>query len=148
MSDPETKSARSLQADAARGEPDNAPRPYVFVDVLFEAGLLYLSVENTGDRPAFGVKVDWKPGLRGLGGTQETSALPLFKDLPFLAPGRCIRTFLDDSQAYFRRGEPTRLHARVTYRDEARHSYQLDIDFNLEIYRDLVYLPQGRNSGS
>jgi hypothetical protein len=79
--------------------------------------------------------------MLGLGGTQDTAELPLFKDLPFLAPGRRIQTLLDESQAYFRRGEPTRLQALVKYRDEARQSYQIGIEFNLEIYRDLVYLP-------
>lgn len=138
--------SRKKQAANGRAEQENAPRPYVFVDILFEDGLLFLALENNGERPAFGVKVDWKPGMRGLGGLQESSALPLFTDLPFLAPGRRIQTFLDESQAYFQREEPTRLKAQVSYRDEKRRRYQLTIEFNLEIYRDLVYLPPSKKS--
>jgi hypothetical protein len=130
-SDPRSKSQPDLDEEQLR--------PYVIVDVLFEDGLLFLAVQNIGARPAFEVKVRWEPSFRGLGGSQLTSDLPLFKALTFLAPGRCIRTLLDDSQAYFQRDEPTQLAAFISYKDDQRRSYRQTIQHNLEIYRDLVY---------
>jgi hypothetical protein len=121
----------------------------VFVDVVFERGLLFLVVANTGDRPALEVRVKFDRAFGGVGGTKRMQRLALFRRLEFLAPRKSIEVFLDRSDAYFARGEPTELTARVTWRtpDGARRAATIRHD--LEIYRDLGYLerevpPSGR----
>jgi hypothetical protein len=121
----------------------------VLVDVVFDRGLLFLVVANTGDRPALEVRVKFDRAFTGVGGAKRMHRLALFRRLEFLAPRKSIEVFLDRSDAYFARGEPTELAARVTWRtpDGARRAATIRHD--LEIYRDLGYLerevpPSGR----
>lgn len=121
----------------------------VFVDVRFDRGLLFLAVVNNGDRPALEVRVKFDRAFTGVGGAKRMQRLALFRKLEFLAPRKSIEAFLDRSDAYFARGEPTELTARVTWRtpDGARRAATIRHD--LEIYRDLGYLerevpPSGR----
>jgi len=111
----------------------------VIVDIVFTHGLFYVSAENISDQPAYRVSIKWEPSFHGLGGTQATSDLPLFKNIEFLAPHKAIQTLLDTSRAYFKRGEPTHLEATIQYQDASGRSYCHTIRHNLEIYRDLVY---------
>jgi hypothetical protein len=121
----------------------------VILDVVFDQGLLFLVLENTTDAPALGVRVKFEQRISGVGGTKRIDRLTLFRRLEFLAPRKSIEVFLDRSDAYFARGEPTELTARVTWRtpDGARRAATIRHD--LEIYRDLGYLerevpPSGR----
>jgi hypothetical protein len=123
-------------ADTGRGEPE------VIVEFLFEHGLFHISVNNIGDRPAIGVQVHFSKKIMGLNGTKEISALPLFKNIEFLGPKREILTFIDSSSSYFQRKQPTRISARVSYRDSESRKYECTISHDLEIYRDLPYLPE------
>jgi hypothetical protein len=130
-------------------DPDNVPpapaerRPEVVLDVLFEDGLLFLAVANIGDAPALAVTCRFRRKLRGLGGTQDVSKLPLFENIAFLGPGREIRTLLDSSAAYFARGEQTRISVTTTYADASGRSYTSAVEHDLAIYRDLAYVPKG-----
>jgi hypothetical protein len=117
-------------------------RPDVVLDVLFEDGLLFLAVANTGDGAAFGVSCKFRRRLRGLGGTEDVSKLPLFEHIAYLGPGREIRTLLDSSAAFFARDEPTRLAVTTTYSDAAGRSYRSAVEHELAIYRDLAYVPR------
>ena len=60
----------------------------MIVDVVFEEGLLFLSVANVGDRPALDVKTTFNRKLVGLGGTKDVAALALFRNISYLAPGQ------------------------------------------------------------
>jgi hypothetical protein len=117
-------------------------RPEVVLDVLFEDGLLFLAVVNTGDAAAFGVSCKFRRRLRGLGGTQDVSKLPLFEHIAYLGPGREIRTLLDSSDAFFTRDEPTRVSVTTTYADASGRSYTSAVEHELAIYRDLAYVPR------
>jgi hypothetical protein len=119
-------------------------RPEVVLDVVFEDGLLFLAVANIGDAPALGVACKFGTELYGLGGRHEVSKLRLFEHIAFLGPGREIRTLLDSSAAYFARGEPTEVSVTTTYADSAGRSYETVVEHDLEIYRDLAYIPKGR----
>ena len=119
----------------------DSPRPEVIVDFIFNNGLLFVSVENIGDRPALNVKVRFDEKFSGASGT-NVPAMPLFQALEFLAPRKSIRTLLDASAEYFRRGEPTRITARIAFEDTNRHKYNCVLRHNLEIYRDLAYIPE------
>ena len=71
----------------------------VVVDVVFDAGLLYLELVNLGDDPAVDVTSSFEPALVDAHG-RDVSELLLFRRLGFLAPGRRIRTLLGPSSAY------------------------------------------------
>jgi len=115
-------------------------RPEVVLDVVFEDGLLFLAVVNTGDAAALGVSCKFRRRLRGLGGSQDVSKLPLFEHIAYLGPGREIRTLLDSSDAFFTRDEPTRIEVTTTYADASGRSYTSTVEHELAIYRDLAYV--------
>lgn len=134
-----TKASAARPAPAPRAAPDE-PVPEVFVDFVFEEGLLHVAVVNGTDESAYDVRVSFKPSFRGLGGTQDTSSLPLFRGIAFLAPHRRIETFLDRSSDYFQRKEPRRISARITWHDEQQRQYTRTIVHDLGIYEDMTYV--------
>ncbi|HKV44031.1 MAG TPA: hypothetical protein VJT32_05060 [bacterium] len=124
-----------------RAAPDAPPgRPDVIVDFLFEEGLFFIAVKNIGTRPALRVSVRFDQRLTGAGGDREISALPLFKNIEYLAPQKTITAFLDTSAAYFARNEPTKIAAHVAFRDPVGHRYAQTLRHDLEIYRAIGYV--------
>jgi hypothetical protein len=121
-----------MQADRSDGE--------VIVDVVFERGLLFLVVENTGDAPARGVRVKFAERFSGAGGRRRIDRLALFRKLEFLAPHKRIEVFLDRSEAYLARKEPTRLTAAISWRTPEGARRTSSVEHDLEIYRDLAYV--------
>ena len=124
-----------------------APRPEVIVDFVFENGVFFISIENIGDQPALKVTTTFDCKIVGLHGNHEISALPLFRLIEFLAPHKSIRTLLDSSSAYFSRNEPTRITAKITYSDSSRKTYKTKIHHDLEIYKDIAYVPEEKEHG-
>lgn len=112
----------------------------VIVDVVFADGLLFLDVVNLGEQPAHRVRVRFDPPFRGVGGKRKASSLSLFRRLDFLAPGKRIRAFLDRSELYFARGEPTRIDVRVSWRTDEGRPRTRELRHDLEVYRDLGYI--------
>ena len=118
-------------------EPGNAD---VILDVVFDRGLLFLVLANTGDRAAHGVRVKFGERFSGVAGSKRIDRLALFRKLEFLAPRKSIEVFLDRSASYFARGEPTRLTAAVSWRTPEGERRRTTIVHDLEIYRDLGYI--------
>jgi hypothetical protein len=114
--------------------------PYVIVDFVFDRGLLFISIKNIGQRPAFSVRVSFGTRIVGVEGTIEVSALPLFQKLEFLPGGKEITTFLDTSASYFRSGQPTKISTKISFDDANKQSNLVAIDHDLEIYRDIGYV--------
>ncbi len=114
--------------------------PDVILDFVFDRGLLFISIKNIGDRPAFAVRVQFSSRLMGVGGTREISALPLFHNLEFLPPQKEIVTFLDTSASYFGSGQATNISPRITARDSNGARRVVTIRHNLEIYREIGYI--------
>lgn len=82
----------------------------------------------------------FKEKIFGLGGRTEISALPLFKNIDFLAPHKSIRTFLDTSDAYFKREGATKISVSIRYKDIKGRIHKKTIGHNLDIYKDIVYV--------
>jgi hypothetical protein len=139
---------RKNKSETVRTEtqPQPVERPEVIVDFVFREGALFVAVANVGGAAALNVAVKFDKAFRGLDGTQNTSALPLFTRLLFLAPHKSIETFLDSSSAYFARKEPTRITANVSYRDAERGVYERRIVHDLTIYKDITYVVQRRDT--
>jgi hypothetical protein len=111
----------------------------VVVDIVFEAGVLYLELANLSDRPALRVSCTFEPGLVDAQG-RDVSKLALFRHVEFLAPQRRIRTILDSSAAYFAREAATRLTVAVEYERPGEARTATRIGHELEIFRELTYL--------
>jgi len=116
-----------------------APRPEVILDIDFEEGAFFVSLRNIGTRPAQNVRTVLQPPIRGLDGRQQLQELPVFRGIPFFAPGKQIRFLLDSSAAYFSRREPTRFVARIVYSDGEGKDFEAVIPHDLDIYRSLAY---------
>ena len=117
--------------------------PIVIVDFTFDEGLLFVSVRNIGALPAHRVSVQFSEPIYGLGGTKEISALPLFRNIEFLAPGKEIVTLLDTASSYFASEQPTRIDAEVSWFDQEEERHRVAIRHDLEIYRDIAFV-EGR----
>lgn len=136
--------AHSKSSTNSPAVPGKKPRkaspaaPDVIVDFVFDNGLFFISVRNISERPAYKVSVKFSSKIYGLGGAREVSALPLFRNIEFLAPRKDIMTFLDSSDSYFARKQPSKVTVQVSYRDSAGDSYRVSITHDLEIYRDLA----------
>ena len=115
-------------------------RANVILDFVFEDGLLFVSLANIGDSPATDVRVEFEPRIRAADG-RELGALPLFHRLRFLGPGRRIEVFVDSTAAYFARGEPVKVAAAIRWKDRGEEERSTAIRHDLEIYRDLPYVP-------
>jgi len=126
--------AKKKAGDGAR------ERPEVIVEFLFERGVLSLSIRNIGSRAAMKIGVSFDRKFTGLGGEKEISSLPLFTRVEFLGPDREIVTLLDTSASYFKRKQPTKIAARVSYLDAEDRKYETTIHHDLEIYRDLSWV--------
>lgn len=112
----------------------------MIVDFAFEDGLLFVDVVNLGDLPAHRVRVRFDPPFSGLGGARRSSSLSLFRRLEFLAPQKRIRAFVDRSDAYFARNEPTRIEVAVSWQTDERRRRARELRHDLEVYRDLAYV--------
>jgi hypothetical protein len=116
-----------------------APDDGVVVDIVFEAGVLYLELANLADRPALNVRCRFEPPLVDLQG-RDVSELALFRGLEFLGPRRRIRTLLDSSSAYFARKAEARVEIAVEFErpDEPRRTTRVAHD--LTVFRELAYV--------
>ena len=140
MADRKSQTARSKKLTPNSAIDAGRRRPEVIVEFIFDRGLLFISVNNIGDRPATKVSVKFNREIIGLNGTKIISALPMFKNIEFLGPRREVVTLLDASDSYFRRKQPTEISVRISYTDSDDQKYQATINHNLEIYRDVHYV--------
>lgn len=137
------KRAKALKRSSMH---ETASRPEVIVDFVFEDGLFFIAVENIGQSPALRVTVRFDKKITGLGGSTEVSALPLFQNIEFMTAHKRIVTLLDSSASYFGRNEPTKISAKISYRDSKDNRFQTVVEHDLEIYKDISYVlkPQSR----
>lgn len=119
-------------------------RPNVIFDFVFDRGLFFMSVQNIGETPAVKVSVEFAQRITGVDGKQNIADLPLFQNIEFLAPHKEISTFLDRSDSYFERGEPTEISVNVKFADMQGDRYNNHIRHNLEIYKDVCYIRRSK----
>ena len=124
--------------DSGKERGRSSSDPEVIIDFIFEEEAFFIAVRNISDRPLYFVKARFDPPVTGIGGQEVVSSLPVFTREYFLAPGKEIVTFLDSSQAYFEREEPTSISVRLTYRDFPGRVYKVEFHHNLEIYQKLI----------
>lgn len=136
MAQAKSSRSKSLNEKSPPEAPSKPPR--VIVDFVFDQGLFFIAVKNISDIPAYKVSVKFNHKIYGLGGAREVSALPLFRNIEFLAPQKEITTFLDSSDSYFARKQPTKVKAQISYNDDEGKKHSVAISHDLEIYRNLA----------
>ena len=109
--------------------------PDVIVDFERDDEELFVTVENIGRGPAHHVSTTFEPALRGARGSVEISELALFEHIPFLAPGKEIRTLLDTTTAYFNRDDPTQVTATVQFENDEGERFRRSITHDLRVYK-------------
>jgi hypothetical protein len=114
--------------------------PEVIVDFIFDDGLFFVAVRNISSSPAFEVSVKFDKQFSGVEGARIVSSLALFRRIPFLAPQKSITAYLDTSASYFRRRQPTKLVASLTWKDASGAKCAAAIRHDLAIYKDLGYI--------
>ena len=112
----------------------------VYVDFIFDDGLIFILIKNNGSNPVFNVSVKFSSRLTGVNGLKEITSINLFKNIEFLAPQKEIRTFLDTSESYFNRKQPTKITTDIFYRDIQNKIHEVVIKHDLEIYKDIGYI--------
>jgi hypothetical protein len=116
----------------------------VYVDFIFDEGLFFIVIKNNSTNPVFKVKVKFNSRINGLNGLKEINSINLFKNIEFLAPQKEIKTFLDTSESYFNRKEPTKIIAHIFYKDIQNKECENVVTHDLEIYRDIGYIIRKR----
>jgi hypothetical protein len=112
----------------------------VIVDFVFDDGLFFIAIKNISVDPAYDVSVTFNKKFTGVEGTKMISALPLFRNIPFLAPQKEIVAYLDSSASYFRRRQPTTILATITSKDVTGAVHRTVIRHDLSIYKDVGYI--------
>lgn len=114
--------------------------PVVIVDFVFEDGLFFIAIKNISARPAYDVAIKFNRQFTGVEGAKKISALPLFRQIAFLAPQKEIVVFLDTSASYFRRRQPTDIRVTITCKDASDSLCKSVIRHDLTIYKELGYI--------
>ena len=109
--------------------------PHVVLDTALVDGLVWLIVENIGDASAHKISVRFSRKLMGLGGDVEVSALPLFEDLGFLAPGKSHRIVLDRADLVLSGRRSYVFTAVVDFQDDRGRDHTTRTRHNLGIYK-------------
>jgi hypothetical protein len=123
---------RRLQASK-----DGRSAPEAIVDFEYSDGLLFVSVENIGAAPAYGVSVKFDKKVTGIDGAQEISALNMFQNLEFLPPQKKIRAFVDSFHSYVTREQPMVVQTIITYHGKDGRKLVEKTTHDLSIYQDL-----------
>jgi hypothetical protein len=116
-----------------------APDDGVVVDVVFDAGVLYLELANLADRPALNVACSFEPPLVDVQG-RDVSKLTLFRQVAFLGPRRRIRTLLDSTAGYFGRESAAQVTVVVAYERPDGERRETKVTHDLELFRELAHL--------
>jgi hypothetical protein len=112
----------------------------VYTDFIFDDGLFFIMIKNNSSNPVFNVRIKFNSRILGINGSKEITSLNLFKNIEFLAPQKEIKTFLDTSESYFSRKQPTKITTEICYKDIQSKDHQVVIKHDLEIYRDIGFV--------
>jgi hypothetical protein len=124
-------------------------RPEVIVDFAVDKGMLNIYLKNVGDGSAYRVRTVFDKAFYGLNGDKCISRMRMFREVPFMPPGKEFCQFVDMLGHYAKRKEPMRLKATVSYRDRDGKRYHDAMAHDLRIYLELgrATVVPARNGG-
>jgi len=109
----------------------------VVLDVEVERGLVHLVLVNCGNAVATEIRVEFSRPLKGLDGTLELSALPVFKHLGVLRPARTLRLFWDAAHTLLaHNGEREPFVATVVWQERGRGPQRAQYRHDLSLFRE------------
>lgn len=120
----------------------------VYVDVVFDDGLLYIVICNDGDVAAQQVRIGFDRPLLGADGV-DVGQLGVFTKLDYLAPGKRVPVFLDRATDYFARRQKSRFTMKIAWRARGER-YVAAITHDMRAYADFPYIihqPDNRRLG-
>ena len=117
--------------------PASAPRPEVVVDFSVDDDLLNVSLRNIGGSSAYRVRTSFDKPFYGLGGAKCITAMRMFREVPFMPPGKEFCQYVDLLVSYVRRKEPLRIKASISYLDRDGNHYRETIAHDLRLYLEL-----------
>jgi len=82
------------QLDLASELEQSRTRPFVLFEVVAERGLVYAQLSNTGQTPAYNVRITTSPAIRCLIRSGHGPLTFIEEGLPMLSPARTIRALL------------------------------------------------------
>jgi hypothetical protein len=107
----------------------------VVLDVDVDDDRVHLVLANCGDAVATDVRVEFSRPLKGLGGSSDISALPVFKGLGVLRPGRVLRIFWDSAPLLLGRDHGAPFIAHVSWNERSRPRQRAEYHHALSIYQ-------------
>ena len=110
----------------------------VYVDVVFEDGLLFFVICNDGMLPATRVRITFDRPVIGADGLDVTR-LAAFSRLEFLAPRKRIPVLIDRSHAYFARRQRSRISMKLAWRSGGK-SFSSSLTHDMRVYADLPHI--------
>lgn len=108
----------------------------VVLDVDYNRGSFELVIANIGTDVAHEVRVEFSRTLVGARDT-EVSALPVFRRLRTIRPGKEVRIFLDGALDLFRRRKTNTFTAIVRWQDTAGREAKAAFRHDLDAYRGM-----------
>lgn len=123
------------------GKPGQNPKPNdgkVYVDLLFDAGLLWFVITNTCDTAVENVRVAFNHPVIGIDGA-DIAGLDIFDKLEFLPAGKEIPVFIDRAASYLARQQRNVLRVITTYRVGGK-SHSTTVDHDIRAYTNLPYV--------
>jgi hypothetical protein len=124
-------------SSSSRPAPGAADRiAEVVLDVDVDGDRVHLVLVNCGTAVATNIHVEFSRPLAGIGDAPAISALPVFRRLGVLRPGRALRIFWDAAPALLARGdECAPFVATETWQERARRRQRVEYHHDLSIYR-------------
>lgn len=110
----------------------------VYVDVVFDDGLLYFVICNDGAVAAERVRVGFDRPVLGADGL-DMSKIGAFTRLEYLAPGKRLPVFFDRAHSYFARRQRSRITMKVTWRS-GRRDFAASMTHDMRVYADLPHI--------
>jgi len=115
----------------------SVPRPEIVIDFILDDGLLNVSLKNVGGSSAYRVRTSFDKPFYGLGGAKCITAMRMFREVPFMPPGKEFCQYVDLLVSYVRRKEPLRIKASISYLDRDGNHYRETIAHDLRLYLEL-----------
>lgn len=111
----------------------------VVLDVeLDEAGAIHLVLANCGDAVATDIRVRFSRELRGIGDAKPVSALPIFRHLGVLRPGREVRVLWHSAQVLLKaREEEEPFSCTVSWTERGGRRQDCTYRHDLSVVRNL-----------
>ena len=100
--------------------------PLIITDFCLVDGGLYLDIINVSDIPAHNVCHECSHPIPSVGGSRNLAELPVMRNVPFMAPRKHIRLFVDPIETFLHFWQEEQLRIRTIYKSPQGASCRMD----------------------